>query len=81
MRLLGISFSKSTETDFFYNAVMSSLKQRRETKTRRNDLVDLMMDAMKGELINGKDDEVEKEQFDKVTIMLCRKTDQCVGCK
>ena len=34
MRKLGISLVKVEETDFFYEAVMSSLKHRRGTKTR-----------------------------------------------
>ncbi len=64
MRMLGMSFQLVTETDFFYNAVVSSLKHRRETKTRRNDLVDLMMDAIKGEIdVDDKDE--SGEQFEK----------------
>ena len=49
MRLLKIPFTKSEETLFFYEVVVESLKQRRESKVRRNDLIDLMMDAIKGQ--------------------------------
>jgi len=64
MDLFGISYFKVTETEFFYNVILDSLKQRRESKGRRNDLVDLMLDAIKGEL---KDDEEvhEDNQFEK----------------
>ena len=62
---LNISVSKGTETEFFYNAVMSSLKHRQESKTRRNDLIDLMMDAISGDIDKEKDHE---DQFEKVTV-------------
>jgi cytochrome P450 family 6 len=60
---LGVSVMKPTETEFFYNAVMASLKSRRESKHRRNDLVDLMVDAIKGEVTEDK--EHEDNQFEK----------------
>jgi cytochrome P450 family 6 len=60
---LGVSLMKPTETEFFYDAVMASLKSRRESKHRRNDLVDLMVDAIKGEVTEDK--EHEDNQFEK----------------
>jgi hypothetical protein len=54
MRLLKIPFTKEEETNFFYEVVVESLKQRRESKVRRNDLVDLMMDAIKGKAMKSK---------------------------
>jgi cytochrome P450 family 6 len=59
----GVSLTKETETNFFYDAVIASLKSRRETKHRRNDLVDLMVDAIKGEI--AEDKEHEDNQFEK----------------
>ena len=35
---------------FFQNVVEASIKQRKESKSRRNDLVDLMIDALEGKL-------------------------------
>ena len=58
------SVMRETETEFFYSAIMSSLNHRRQTKTRRNDLIDLMLDAIKGEMETGADE--EEEQFEKV---------------
>ena len=52
------------ETEFFYQAILSSLNHRRENKTRRNDLVDLMLDAIKGDMDH--EVEEEEEQFEKV---------------
>ena len=49
-KALNISVMKETETDFFYNAILSSINHRRTSKTRRNDLIDLMLDAIKGDL-------------------------------
>ena len=54
MRLLKIPVTKAEETNFFYEVVVESLKQRRESKVRRNDLVDLMMDAIKGKAMKSK---------------------------
>ena len=64
LRALGISIFQKTETEFFYNVVMESLKQRRESKTRRNDLIDLMLDAIKGDIEI--DHNVNEDQFHQV---------------
>ena len=42
---------------------METLRQRKQSKTKRNDLIDMMLDAVKGEL--EQDKEEEKEQFEK----------------
>ena len=63
LRFFNVSITKETETEFFYEVIMSSLKQRRESKHRRNDLIDLMMDAIKGDI---KHDELgNQDQFEK----------------
>ena len=64
MGALNISVGKATEMNFFYDVIMSSLEHRRETKTRRNDLIDLMMDAIKGDIEHdklGEDEQFEKD--------------------
>ena len=53
---------------FFQRVVEASIKQRKESKTRRNDLVDLMIDATEGTLDGTEDSETldhEKERADK----------------
>ena len=53
---------------FFQRVVEASIKQRKESKTRRNDLVDLMIDATEGTLDGTEDSETtdnEKEHPDK----------------
>ena len=64
MRMLNISVFQKTEIEFFYEVILESLKARRESKTRRNDLIDMMLDAIKGDI------EIEHnenhEQFEKV---------------
>ena len=62
---LNLSITKSTEMEFFYEAIMTTLKQRKESKTRRNDLVDLMLDAIKGDLKNEAGDRDSDQQFEK----------------
>ena len=57
------TFFKDMETEFFYEVLLESLKQRRQSKTRRNDLVDLMLDAIKGDL-DHEEEQNEDNQFD-----------------
>ena len=64
LRLLNIPMTRKSEIEFFYQVVMSTLKHRRETKTRRNDLVDLMIDAINKD--DGDCDNETEEQFEKV---------------
>ena len=64
MRLIQVAVTKQTETEFFYKVVMESLKQRRESKTRRNDLIDMMLDAIKGDI--EEDANETEDQFEKV---------------
>lgn len=46
-RTLGISIIKPIETKFFYDVLLQTLKDRESGKVKRNDLVDLMIKAMK----------------------------------
>ena len=50
MNFIGMSVFAEKETDFFYDIVISTLKHRRQSGKRRNDMIDLMLDAVKGEL-------------------------------
>ena len=38
------------ESQFLIDTISASIRHRQETKTRRNDLIDLMIDAMKDNL-------------------------------
>ena len=68
LRALNIPFWKKNEAEFFYNVILDSLKQRRESKTRRNDLIDLMVDAVKGEITD--DHDLKHNQFEKVCLRM-----------
>ena len=46
---LNITISKKEETEFFYEVIMAALKYRKDSKIRRNDLLDMMVDAIKTE--------------------------------
>ncbi len=63
---LKVPFFKPKESDFLYNIIVSTIKHRRDTGARRNDLIDMMLDAMSGEL---KDElalnEHSQDQFEK----------------
>ena len=52
-----VPFFKPKETQFFYDMVTQTMKHRMETGTRRNDLIDLMLDAMRESEAEGKDKE------------------------
>ena len=69
LRALNLSVTENTSTEFFYEAVMSTLNHGRETKIRRNDLIDLMLDAIKGDLDEDENENEEQEQFEKVQCM------------
>ncbi len=47
LRLLGVTFCKVEETEFFISVVEAALKDRLAKGERRNDLLDLMADALK----------------------------------
>nr|AIL94158.1 cytochrome P450 CYP3026A4 [Tigriopus japonicus] len=76
LKLLDIPINKKYITLFFYNVIRNTIMHRMETKTRRNDLIDLMIDAMKAENCN-KDDTEDSEldhdlrfkQTDEVTMV------------
>ena len=68
MRLFKISFNPfRSEIEFFYNVVLNTLKSRQKSGSRRNDLIDLMLDAVKGDISEENDDQ-SHEQFEKVQI-------------
>ena len=63
LRFFNISISKSQETEFFYDVIVNALKNRRDSKSRRNDLLDMMLDAIKGDLENIENVEKSQDQF------------------
>ena len=66
--LLKQPFWKKNEAEFFYNVILDSLKQQRESKMRRNDLIDMMVDAVKGEIDHEHDH--NQNQFEKVYVIV-----------
>ena len=52
-----------TETKFFRDVILQSIKHRRQTGERKNDLIDLMLDAIKEEHQDQEDG--EEEQYEK----------------
>ncbi len=62
-KLFGMSVFKSEPTAFFYEVIRAAIEERAKTKERRNDLVDLMIDAMKNEL-DPNDDDADGDEDD-----------------
>jgi len=59
-----LHFPNKEANQFFINVVQSAIKQRRETKTRRNDLIDMMIDAVENSKDTDEDDEHANDQFE-----------------
>ncbi len=51
-------------TDFMINVIQQSMKERKESNIRRNDLVDLLLDAMKGVGDSGEQEELSAFEKD-----------------
>ena len=63
LSFLKLPVSRYNDIEFFYKVVKSTLKHRKGTSERRNDLIDMMLDAIKGDL---EEDTLEEEdQFEK----------------
>nr|AIL94150.1 cytochrome P450 CYP3026A1 [Tigriopus japonicus] len=67
LECLGVPLQKKAPTMFLYDIITQTVDHRLRTKTRRNDLVDLMIDAMKADpqSSNHPEEPVEDSQFDK----------------
>jgi cytochrome P450 len=60
----GLSLFKPTETQFFIDVITTTLRDRQaKGGSSRNDLIDMMLKAMKDEIGETDSDEI-KEQFD-----------------
>ncbi len=68
---LGYAVSKIEPTMFFYNVIKATVEHRLKSKERRNDLVDLMLDAMKDDGSGGAHDahDDELDQYDRDAIL------------
>ena len=62
-RLLGMNSMKPKQTLFFVDVVKQTIRERKASEVRKNDLIDLMLDAMDGE----KEEELEQgvDQYDR----------------
>ena len=58
MQSAGIPISKAEETEFFYTVIETTLQQRQSSGMKRNDLIDMMLDAMKNPYQSAQDEEV-----------------------
>ncbi|TRY78866.1 hypothetical protein TCAL_10656 [Tigriopus californicus] len=64
LNMFDIPINKKHVTTFFYDIIKGTIEHRIKTKTRRNDLVDLMIDAMKDEISIEHDNGMES-QYDR----------------
>lgn len=64
-KALDIGIIKPKETKFFMTVIKETIKQRRETGARRNDIVDLMIDCIKNIDITDANDKLDETQYDK----------------
>ena len=64
MRKLDISVMKPKATKFLMDVIKKTIKQRQESNIRRNDIIDLMLDIMKGKGVDNEEDAHKDEQFE-----------------
>ena len=62
MRVLGMNTFKPKETMFFANIVRKTIQQRKASKERKDDLIDLMLDAMEG--LKDESQEENEDQYE-----------------
>ena len=65
MKILNISVFKPKEIKFFKTIILNTLRQRKESKERKNDLIDMMLDAMKSDVTHEDVEEDDQSQYDK----------------
>ena len=62
MRLVGVNTFKPKQTIFVANVVKNTIKQRKASKERKDDLIDLMLDAMEG--LKDESQEENEDQYE-----------------
>jgi cytochrome P450 len=65
VRAAGMAVMKPKETMFFYKVLKSTIDERRKGSGRRNDLIDMMIDAMREPTATAATTEDKPDQFDK----------------
>merc|ERR1719250_249521 len=65
LQTFNVNFFKPKETQFFNRLIRETLKLRRQTKERKNDLIDMMLDAIKDDQSTEEVEEDEHSQYDK----------------
>ncbi len=63
VKTLKLPTIREDEINFFYDVVKQTLEERIRSKSRRNDIIDMMIDAIKGDL--KEDKEQQDDQYDK----------------
>ena len=63
IRLVGMNTFKPKQTMFFVNVVKKTIQERKASKERKNDLIDLMLDAMEG--VKEEEQEDNEDQYEK----------------
>ncbi len=69
--LLGIPVNNYSDTKWLAETVRATIRHREETKTRRNDLIDLMMDAVKAAGSGDKNSKTETAMDESIVMANC----------
>merc|ERR1719499_13166 len=65
-KVFNINTFHPKETRFFFKVINQTIKMRRQTNERKNDLIDLMLDCMKEEALAHEDDDMHgDDQYEK----------------
>jgi len=65
LNLFKFNTFKPKETRFFRDIILQAIRTRRQTKERKNDMVDLMLDCIKDDSPVDNDDDEQADQYEK----------------
>lgn len=65
MEFINFNFFKPKESKFFRDIIMQAMNQRKQTKERKNDLIDLMLDCVKDGSEVDENANEDQDQFEK----------------
>merc|ERR1712013_520312 len=65
LEMLNVNLMKPQTTKYFRDMILNTMKARKQTKERRNDIIDLMLDCLKENASEENEVEDNNNQFDK----------------
>ena len=64
-KILGVNLMNPAPTRFFVKILTDTIRRRKETGSKRNDLIDMMIDCLENEQVGNDSNEADNDQFHK----------------